>query len=89
MATFVEYLERFAEINVIILAIVLLFIGVLMLFGIDTNEKRENPNESYIRAWVKSYQMHLVGLVFVIVAYLAYHARKHPLLKALVAFSRL
>jgi len=89
MATFVEYLERFAEINIIIIAVVLLLIGVLMVFGVSKDERETHPTESYIRAWVQSYQMHIIGLVFVIGAVLAYHARKHPLFKALVAFARL
>ena len=89
MATFVEYLERFAEINIIITAIVLLLLGILMIFGINTDERKNHPSESYIRVWVQSYQMHLIGLILVIGAVLADHARKHPLFKALVAFARL
>ena len=89
MATFVEYLERFAEINIIIIAIVILLFGLLMVFGVSKDERTKHPSESYIQAWVQSYQMHLVGLVLVIGAVLAYHARKHPLFKALVTFSRL
>ena len=89
MTTFVEYLERFAEINIIIIAIVLLLIGILMLFGININEKRDHPSESYIQSWVKSYQMHIIGLVLIIGAVISYRTRKHPLFKAVVAFSRL
>lgn len=88
MTAFTDYLERFAEINIIILALVVLVIGVFLLFGVSVTERKEHPSESYIRAWVQSYQIHLIGLVLIIAAALAYHARDQPLVKALVFYFR-
>lgn len=85
MSAFTDYLERFAEINIMIIAFVILLVGAVMVFGTDTKER---PHESYIQAWVRSYQLHLLGLVLVIVAALAYYARKQPLFKALMMYFR-